>query len=120
MIDYDTKRGYDALVAHPSPQDLTRDMIYFVEFKYMLTGDFNHSFNHLTAVVCWDCALGDGSEITDIENNRRRLRITSPEGTDDYTRHMLISPRERHNIEVFVLKDYLNEKLGIEFRPQTA
>jgi len=118
VIDYDTKRGYDALVAQSMPHDLSRESIYFVEFKYMLTPDFNHSFDHLTAVVCWDSAIGEGSEVTDIKNNRRRLRITPPENEAAYTKYMLVSRRELHNIEVFVLKDYLREKLGLEFRPR--
>ena len=118
VLDYDTKRGYDALVAQQVPHDLSRETIYFIEYKYMLTGEFNHSFDHLTAVICWDCNLGDGNEVTDIKNSRRRLRISAPSTENDYTKYMLVSARERHNIEVFVLKDYLREKLGIEFRPQ--
>lgn len=120
VIDYDTKRGYDALVAQSIPHDLSRESVYFIEFKYMLISDFNHSFDHLTAVVCWDSALGEGSEVTDIKNNRRRLRITPPVHESEYTKYMLVSPRERHNIEVFVLKDYLREKLGLEFRHRVS
>lgn len=118
VIDYDAKRGYDALVAQSVPYDLSRESIYFVEFKYALAADFNHSFDHLTAVVCWDCSIGEGNEVTDIQNNRRRLRITSPANQSEYTKYMLVSTRERHNIDVFVLKDYLREKLGLEFRPR--
>lgn len=118
VIDYDAKRGYDALVAQSVPYDLSRESIYFVEFKYALAADFNHSFDHLAAVVCWDCSIGEGNEVTDIQNNRRGLRITSPSNQSEYTKYMLVSTRERHNIDVFVLKDYLREKLGLEFRPR--
>jgi len=119
VIDYDTKRGYDALVDQMMPHDLSRESIYFIEFKYALTPEFNHSFDHLTALVCWDCYLSEGAEVTDIRNNQRELRITPATSQSEYTRYMLVSPRERHNIEVFVLKDYLREKLGLEFRPRT-
>lgn len=119
VIDYDTKRGYDALVAQRMPGDLSRESIYFVEFKYMLTFEFNHSFDHLIAVVCWDCNLPESAEVIDIRNNRRELRITPAASQSEYTRYMLVSLRERHNIEVFVLKDYLREKLGLEFRPRS-
>jgi hypothetical protein len=91
-----------------------------VEYKYMLSSDFNHSFDHLIAIICWDCALGEDSEVMDIRNNKRRLQISRPENESDYTKYMLISRRERHNIEVFILKDYLREKLGLEFRPEAA
>jgi len=45
-----------------------------------------------------------------------RARITPTGNGRDHTLYMLVSPTERHNIEVFVLKHYLNEKLGIVFR----
>ncbi len=118
VIDYDTKRGYDALVAQRTPHDPSRESIYFLEFKYMLGPQFNHSFDHLAAVVCWDCNLSGGAEVIDIQNKRRELRITPPDDRTDYTRYMLVSSSERHNIEVFVLKEYLREKLGVEFRPR--
>jgi hypothetical protein len=117
IVDYDSKRGYDALVSQRTVQDLTRDAMHFVEFKYMLSAEFNHSFRHLAAVVCWDCRLGEGAEVVDIENRRRHLRITR-QGSE--TTYMLGSAAERHNIEVFVLKDCLKEKLGLEFRPRAC
>jgi hypothetical protein len=120
VIDYDTKRGYDALVVHSTPFDLSKDSMSFIEFKYVLTTDFNHSFDHLIGIVCWDCTLPDGAEVRDIKDKRRELRITQASTDTGHTRYMLVSPREHHNIEVFVLKDYLKEKLGIEFRPRSA
>jgi hypothetical protein len=48
------------------------------------------------------------------------MQIVAGHGENDYTRHFLDHPRKAHKIEVFVLKDYLREKLGLEFRPRTA
>lgn len=118
VIDYDTKRGYDALVAQGTPFDLSKESVSFIEFKYMLTSEFNHSFDHLHAIVCWDSTLSEGAEVADIREKRRELRITAAGQDSDYTRYMLVSVRERHNIEVFVLRDYLREKLQLEFRPR--
>lgn len=120
VIDYDSKRGYDALVAEKTVRTLDRESIYFAEFKHTLVKDFNHSFSNLSAVICWDSSLSDGVEVTDIENNRRVLRITPPLGNQDYTKYMLVSQTSRHNLEVYVLKDFLKEKLGIEFRPRAS
>jgi ABC-type uncharacterized transport system fused permease/ATPase subunit len=46
--------------------------------------------------------------------------ITKKDKKTSYTTYMLINPRKAHNIEVYVLKDYLKEKLKIEFRPRTS
>jgi hypothetical protein len=49
--------------------------------------------------------------------------VIAPRANDsDYTRFMLDDMREPHKIEVFVLEEYLKEKLGITFmsRPFTS
>jgi hypothetical protein len=48
------------------------------------------------------------------------ISVVSPQDTNDYTRYFLDNPRKTHRIEVFVLKDYLPQKLKLEFRPRTA
>jgi hypothetical protein len=118
MIDFDTKRGYDAIAASDSVKDLAKSSMFFVEFKHKLAAGFNHSFSHLTAVICWECGLNDGAEVTDLENKRRQLRISSPTAPGQCTTYMLVDPTERHNIEVFVLKEYLEERLGLVFGPR--
>jgi hypothetical protein len=75
VIDYDTKRGYDALVAQSTSHDLSKESIFFIEFKYMLTYEFNHSFDNLSAVICWDCNLSEGAEVRDIRDKRRDLHL---------------------------------------------
>ena len=47
------------------------------------------------------------------------MQIIGPESEDDYTRYFLDNPKKAHKIEVFCLRTYLNEKLGIEFKPRT-
>jgi hypothetical protein len=118
MIDFDTKRGYDAIAASDTVKDLSKSSMSFVEFKHKLAARFNHSFSHLTAVICWECGLNDGAEVTDLENKRRQLHVSSPTEPGQYTKYMLVSPTERHNIEVFVLKEYLGERLGLVFGPR--
>ncbi|MFQ5885284.1 MAG: hypothetical protein ACE5IO_09315, partial [Thermoplasmata archaeon] len=120
IVDYDTRRGYDALVVHSTPFDLSKESMSFVEFKYMLSREFNHSFDNLISIVCWDCVLPDGEDVRDIADKKRQLRILPADDETDYTRYMLTSPRERHNIEVFVLREFLGEKLGLEFKPRSG
>lgn len=74
------------------------------------------------SIICWDINLKDlknNDEVIDIANQRRTLKIIQPEHEGDYTRYYLDSMRSGRKIEVFVLKYYLKEKLGIEFVPRT-
>jgi hypothetical protein len=120
VVDYDTRRGYDALVVAESPLDLSSQNMYFVEFKYVLGRDFNHSFDHLHSILCWDCQLSHGDEVTDMVDKKRILHITPRPTESEYTVYMLVDPAGHHNIEVFVLKQYLQETRVIEFHPRSA
>lgn len=122
IIDYDTHSGIDVIVKAKDDIPIKSSKLYYVEFKNYLTKDFNHSFENLHSIICWDINLKDlknNDEVIDIANQRRTLKIIQPEHEGDYTRYYLDSMRSGRKIEVFVLKYYLKEKLGIEFVPRT-
>lgn len=121
VVDYDTAFGYDLLVTRDTALDLNRASLRFIEMKYDLRREFSHSFNRLAAVVCWDTRLANEDEVTDLRGNVRTVKITPPKAGDDngYTKFMLVSDTEEHNIEVFVLREFLNECLGIDFKART-
>lgn len=122
IIDYDTHSGIDVIVKAKHDIPIKSSKLYYVEFKNYLTKDFNHSFENLHSIICWDINLKDlknNDEVIDIANQRRTLKIIQPEHEGDYTRYYLDSMRSGRKIEVFVLKYYLKEKLGIEFVPRT-
>lgn len=118
MIDYNTNTGIDILVKEKNNLTLEQSRIYYVELKRMLDKDFNHSFEYLHSIICWDTKLADGDEINDIQGNSRILKIANPEKEGDVTRYFLDNDRSDRKIEIYVLCDYLKEKLGIEFRPR--
>ncbi len=122
IVDYDTHIGIDVIVKESSTIPIRTSKLYYVEFKKYLNKVFNHSFENLYSIICWDIntsELGHGEEVTDIAGKTRTLRIIPPENGDDYTRFYLDSARNDRKIECFVLKQYLQEKYNIEFRPRT-
>jgi hypothetical protein len=120
IVDYDTGLGYDLLVTKDYQLDLNRAALRFVEMKFELKRDFNHSFKRLAAIVCWDTNLANDEEVHDLSGAKRKLKITAlkKDETDSYTKYMLVADDEAVNIEVFVLRDFLKERLGLEFRPR--
>lgn len=122
VIDYDTHSGIDVIVKANDKIPIRTSKLYYVEFKNYLTGTFNHSFENLYSIICWDINLGqikNNDEVVDIANQRRTLKIIPPADGNDYTRYYLDSLRSQRKIEVYVLKSYLKEKLNIEFTPRT-
>jgi hypothetical protein len=118
VVDYDTSIGYDLLITKDIALDLNRASLMFAEMKYELQRDFNHSFKKLATVVCWDTRLSNDDEVADLTGEKRIMKITPPNREDErsYTKYMLVSDTEPHNIEVFVLKEFLKERLGLEFK----
>ena len=122
VVDYDTSLGYDLLVTKDYALDLNRASLRFAEIKYELKRDFNHSFKKLATVICWDTKLSNDDEVFDLTGSRRIMKITAQDKEDkkSYSKYMLVSNTETHNIEVFVLKDFLRELFKLEFRPRSS
>lgn len=122
IVDYDTHFGIDVIVKAQDTMPIKASKLYYVEFKNYLSKKFNHSFENLHSIICWDInttELKSGEEVTDIATKKRTLKIIPPEGADDYTRFYLDSLRSERKIEVFVLKYYLKELFDVEFKPRT-
>lgn len=116
LLDYDTHNGLDAL-GKMKQVSLTDSSIKYIEFKNILDNDFNHSFDFLHSIVCWDIKnMHDGINITDLSGKSRTLEISYPQTKGEYTRYFLNSRVADKKIEIFVLKTYLKEKLGLEFQ----
>lgn len=120
IVDYDTHSGIDVIVKADNTQPIVSSKLYYVEFKHYLTEDFNHSFVNLHSIICWDTTIKHNDILKDINGEERKMQIIPPEKDGDYTKYFLDRPSGAHKIEVFVLKDYLKQKLGIEFRPRTT
>jgi hypothetical protein len=122
IVDYSTSRGIDALcVLEPAQGGLQKGNLRYVEFKKAVTHEFrDHTFSRLAAVVCWECNLENGAKVHDLAGEERPLVISKDAGGGNV--YMLQAPPHlaAANIKVYVLKEYLNDKLGVSFKLQAA
>jgi len=119
IIDYDTHDGIDVIAKGDKTTPIASAKLYYVEFKRTLESGFNHSFENLHSIVCWETSIKHDDILADINGEERKMQIVAPEKEDDYTLYFLDNPRRAHRIEVFVLKQYLKEKIDLEFQPRT-
>lgn len=120
IIDYDTHSGIDVIVKENDQIPIKNSKLYYVEFKNCLEKQFNHSFENLHSIICWDIHLKNGDNVEDVAKKSRVMKIVPAQDENDYTHYFLDDITSARKIEVFVLKSFLAEKLGINFRHRTA
>lgn len=120
IIDYDTHSGIDVIVKENDQIPIKNSKLYYVEFKNCLEKQFNHSFENLHSIICWDIHLKNGDNVEDVAKKSRVMKIVPAQDESDYTHYFLDDDTSARKIEVFVLKSFLTEKLGINFRHRTA
>jgi len=115
VIDLDSHFGYDLLVLRKHHLTEAEDPT-FVELKYNLrdSADFNHSFDYLSGIVCWETSLHEDEELTDIREHSRIFKIAKPDQERPTTKYFLNNPGGGLNIEVVVLRKYLEEVLALK------
>ncbi|MGG3470781.1 ATP-binding protein [Neobacillus pocheonensis] len=117
IVDYDTHAGIDVLARlRNTGVDLERSLLRFIEFKHILKSSFNHSFNRLYGIVCWKLSIKNDETVTDIFGNKRKLKCIPKTDSNSYTQFFLENERDPHRIEIIVLEEYLQERLGITFQ----
>ena len=120
ILDYNTYQGYDLLVKGDHSTPIHQSHLFYVELKYILTARLNHSFENLKAIVAWDTGIKHGGTVTELNDETRTLHVAPPESSGDVTRFFLDHSKKGFKIEVYVLKEYLREKYGLEFRTRNS
>lgn len=112
--DYDSHFGFDGLATRNRELKISETKHLFVEFKTELKPDFNHTFEHLEAVLCWTSKVKDATEVTDLAGTKGTYTI-SKNPVKGVNRFIVI-PSKPRNVEVIVFKELLEEK-GHVFKP---
>jgi hypothetical protein len=120
IIDYNTHEGIDVIVKGNKDAPIYQNKLFYVEFKHYLKNAFNHSFENLHSIVCWDTTVKHGDTVSDINKEERVMHIVAPDEADPTTSYFLQHSKKPHRIQVFVLKDFLREHLDIQFRPRNS
>jgi hypothetical protein len=114
-LDYSINRGIDLVARKKSPGRVDENPYGYVEFKYKLSGDFNHSYKNRRWIVCWDFGRDcqDGSLLTSrVERGERKLIFPGDGSADLY---FLDNPRGFMKIQIIRLREFLIQKLNLRF-----
>ena len=121
IIDYNTTRGIDFIVRNKSPSAIIDGEFHYVELKHKLSKQrFNHTFEHLRWVVCWDFdkGVGHGTEIVGIDEADIRTLELVADKKSGLNKYFLNNPAKHRKIEVIRLRELAESQLGLKFKDQ--
>lgn len=116
-LDYNTSRGIDIVARNRSDNLITEGEHSYIELKYLLQAKrFNHAYQYLRWIICWDFDKGvaPGLELQGIEDGDLR-QLKTAAGDNGQSLYFLDSPARRVKIQVIRLKEYLKQRLQLEF-----
>ena len=116
VLDWNNATGFDLLARDTTDLPFEDASKFYVECKHLLTGSFNHSLNNVRYVVCWDSDLENDGVVTAVGGDTRRMVIKGKTSDKPYTEFFLSREDAPNNIEVFVLRRFLDERLAITFQ----
>jgi hypothetical protein len=115
-VDYNTSRGIDIIARNRLGKQPQIPEFGYVELKYQLqTKRFNHAFQYLRWIICWDFdkAIAPGCTFEGVEDKDiRTIQFINEAGRHTY---YLDSKQHQVKIEIIRFKEFLKERLNLEF-----
>ncbi len=116
VVDWNNAEGFDLLARDTSELGFEDASKFYVECKHWLTGTFNHSLNNVKYIVCWNSDLDNEAIVTAVGGDTRKM-VIKPKGLERPSTQFFLSREDApNNIEVFVLRRLLEERLNITFQ----
>jgi len=112
--DYDSRFGYDGLASRNKELAISETKHLFVEFKLELKKEFNHTFEHLEAILCWSTRVKDSEDVVDLAGKKGTYQVSTNELGQK--KRFIVVPGSPRNVEVLIFKEML-EQHKITFRP---
>lgn len=116
VLDWNNAAGFDLLARDVTELSFEDAAKFYVECKQLLTGSFNHSLSNVRYIVCWDTDLENEGIVTAIGGDTRRMVIRPKSAEKPYTQFFLSREDALNNIEVFVLRRLISERLNISLK----
>ena len=119
-LDYNTTKGIDIIARNKTDNIVSESEFWYIELKLILKKEFNHAFRHLRWILCWDFDknINDTTDFMGVEESDiRKLKIEKDTDEDgkEISFYFLENRMKANRIEIFKFKDFLKNKLNIEF-----
>ncbi|MBM3948142.1 MAG: sensor histidine kinase [SAR202 cluster bacterium] len=116
-LDYNANRGIDLIARNKKANLITESEFSYIELKHTLqTKRFNHAFDYIRWIVCWDLANDDlvGAEFVGIEDPDIRT-LRKERDPQEGNIYYLEAKKKASRVQVIRLREFLESKLGLTF-----
>ena len=119
-LDYNTSRGIDIVARNKTDNKISESQFWYVELKFLLRETLDHGFKYMRWLICWDFdkTIGKETEFAAVqESDVRTLEKAKDERGNNL--YFLNSKTSAVKIQVMRLREFLNEKMGVEFKDES-
>lgn len=118
-LDYNTTKGIDIIARNKSENRIIEGEHWYIELKHLLRANFNHVFQYIRWVICWDFDKGivKGSELRGVDESDVRYLVTDKDDKGNSV-YFLDNRKKATKIQVIRLKEYLDQQLKITFKAE--
>jgi hypothetical protein len=115
LLDYNSTRGIDSIARNKTGSNVRDSEFWYVELKHMLKTTFNHGFQHLRLIICWDFdrTVRDGTEFTGVDGTSRTLSVSVDDSGCPL--YFLDDRKGANKVQIIRLKEFLAKRKGIDF-----
>ena len=85
-----------------------------VRFAQSLTTTFQHPFEGINTIVCWQNTLSEGEKVKDPEDNTMTFRAEMPKEAAGRKQYFLTDKSKQHRINVLILPENLQKEPGVK------
>ncbi|MFA6940655.1 MAG: ATP-binding protein [Clostridiaceae bacterium] len=118
-LDYKTSQGIDIIARNRTKNKISDCEYWYIELKFLLGKNFNHSLSNIRWVICWDFDKNikhDSIVNSIVENEERILKFNKDKAGNSL--YYLDSSSTLTKIKVIRLKEFLEERLDLLFVKQ--
>jgi len=118
-LDYNTSRGIDIVARNKTDNKISESNFWYVELKFLLRETLDHGFKYMRWLICWDFdkSIKKETEFAAVQESDVRTLESSKDGSGN-SLYFLNSKTSAVKIQVIRLKEFLHQKLEVEFKEE--
>ncbi|MFP3667774.1 ATP-binding protein [Priestia sp. SIMBA_032] len=110
IMDYDTIKGFDILSVDRISNEAKPNDFFYVELKWMLTEDMNHTLEDAKFIICW--MIGDSLRKKNVLRDKAQHLYILEQNNEGFFLERNESNKSKHSVRIIELKELIQQHFG--------